>query len=85
MVYYIKLKYFNYCVVKSRKIRICEKIILNVSPIEVKLGKNYTYSSLNKFKAKYGKYLHTNYILHIDDLKEENEIVFLPIYMTGLL
>ena len=25
----------------------------NVSPIEVKSGKNYTYTSLNKFKAKY--------------------------------
>ena len=57
----------------------------NVSPIEVKSGKNYTYSSLNKFKAKYANYLYTNYILHIDDLKEENGIVFLPLYMTCLL
>lgn len=57
----------------------------NISPIEVKSGKNYTYSSLNKFKAKYSNYLYTNYILHIDDLKEENEILFLPLYMTGLL
>ena len=57
----------------------------NVSPIEVKSGKNYTYSSLNKFKAKYADYLFTNYILHIDDLKEENGILFLPLYMTCLL
>ncbi len=57
----------------------------NVSPIEVKSGKNYTYSSLNKFRTKYRDYLYTNYILHIDDLKTENDIVFLPIYMTGLL
>lgn len=57
----------------------------NVSPIEVKSGKNYTYSSLNKFKAKYKDYLYTSYILHIDDLKEENGIVFLPLYMTSLL
>lgn len=57
----------------------------NISPIEVKSGKNYTYSSLNKFKAKYKDYLFTNYILHIDDLKEENGIVFLPLYMTCLL
>ena len=57
----------------------------NVSPIEVKSGKNYTYSSLNKFRTKYRDYLYTNYILHIDDLKIENDIVFLPIYMTGLL
>ena len=57
----------------------------NVSPIEVKSGKNYTYSSLNKFKAKYADYLYTNYILHIDDLKEENGIISLPLYMTCLL
>ena len=57
----------------------------NISPIEVKSGKNYTYSSLNKFKAKYKEYLFTNYILHIDDLKEENGILFLPLYMTCLL
>jgi len=57
----------------------------NISPIEVKSGKNYTYSSLNKFKAKYKDYLFTNYILHIDDLKEENGILFLPLYMTCLL
>lgn len=57
----------------------------NISPIEVKSGKNYTYSSLNKFKAKYKEYLFTNYILHIDDLKEENGIVFLPLYMACLL
>ena len=57
----------------------------NVSPIEVKSGKNYTYSSLNKFRTKYRDYLYTNYILHIDDLKIDNDIVFLPIYMTGLL
>lgn len=57
----------------------------NISPIEVKSGKNYTYSSLNKFKNKYNDYLYTNYILHIDDLKEENGIVFLPLYMTCLL
>ena len=57
----------------------------NISPIKVKSGKNYTYSSLNKFKNKYKDYLFTNYLLHTDDLKEENGIIFLPLYMTGLL
>ncbi len=57
----------------------------NVSPIEVKSGKNYTYSSLNKFKAKYKQYLHTNYLLHMDDLKKDKDILFLPLYMVGLL
>lgn len=57
----------------------------NISPIEVKSGKNYTYTSLDKFNKKYKDYLHTNYLLHIDDLKEENGILFLPVYMAGVL
>ena len=57
----------------------------NVSPIEVKSGKNYSFVSLDKFRKKYKEYLYTNYVLHINDLKVENDIVFLPVYMTGLL
>ncbi len=48
-------------------------------------GKNYTFSSLNKFRNKYKEYLSTGYVLYIDDLKVEDDIVFLPIYMTCLL
>lgn len=57
----------------------------NISPIEVKSGKNYTLSSLNKFITKYKEQLHTPYVLHTGDLKVENGIVYLPIYMTSLL
>ncbi len=57
----------------------------NISPIEVKSGKNYTYSSLNKFRKKYAKQTYISYLLHTADLKEENEILFLPLYMTELI
>jgi len=57
----------------------------NISPIEVKSGKNYTTSSLNKFIKKYKEQLYIPYVIHTNDLKEENGIVYLPIYMTGLL
>ena len=57
----------------------------NISPIEVKSGKNYTLSSLNKFIGKYKEQLHTPYVLHTGDFKEEEGIVYLPIYMTSLL
>lgn len=57
----------------------------NICPIEVKSGKNYTFSSLNKFISKFGKQLATPYIVHTKDYKEENGIVFLPIYMVPLL
>lgn len=57
----------------------------NISPIEVKSSKNYTLSSLNKFRNKFEKQLHIPYVLHTSDLKEENGILFLPLYMTPLL
>ena len=57
----------------------------NVSPIEVKSGKRYTYSSLNKFSAKYHEQLNTPYILHTADYAEKNGIVYLPVYMAWLL
>lgn len=57
----------------------------NISPIEVKSSKNYTLSSLRKFMKKYQEQLHTPYVLHPADLKIEEDIVFLPLYMTPLL
>ncbi|MDE5865347.1 MAG: AAA family ATPase [Lachnospiraceae bacterium] len=57
----------------------------NISPIEVKSGKNYTLTSLRKFSAKYAEQLHTAYVLHTGDLKTEDGIVYLPLYMAALL
>lgn len=57
----------------------------NISPIEVKSGDRYTLSSINKFRAKYAEYTNTPYVLHTKDLKEDDGIVYLPIYMTMFL
>ncbi len=57
----------------------------NISPIEVKSSKRYTLSSLKKCIAKYGDYLTTPYVLHTADIKIEDGITYLPIYMTPLL
>lgn len=57
----------------------------NISPIEVKSGKNYTLSSLRKFIKKYGEQTGTPYVLHTCDFREEEGIVYLPLYMTPLL
>ena len=57
----------------------------NISPIEVKSGKNYTLSSLKKFMGKYKEQLDIAYVLHTGDLKVDDGIVFLPLYMTPLL
>lgn len=57
----------------------------NISAIEVKSGKNYTINSLNKFTKKYNQYLDKKYVIHTGDYKKENEVIYLPVYMTGLL
>lgn len=57
----------------------------NISPIEVKSSSRYTLSSLTKCIAKYRNYLSTPYVIHPADLKVDNGIVYLPLYMTPLL
>lgn len=57
----------------------------NISPIEVKSGKNYTTTSLTKFRKKYDKQLAISYIIHSGDLRKEDNIIYLPLYMTPYL
>lgn len=57
----------------------------NISPIEVKSSNNYTLSSLKKFIAKFKEQTHIPYVLHTGDYKEQDGIVYLPLYMTPLL
>lgn len=57
----------------------------NISPIEVKSSGNYTLSSLKKCIGKYGRYLSTPYVLHDKDLKEDEGLMYLPLYMAPLL
>ena len=57
----------------------------NMSPIEVKSGKNYALSSLRKFMKKFKEQLWIPYVLHTGDLKTEEDIVYLPLYMAMML
>ena len=57
----------------------------NVSPIEVKSGKRYSTVSLDKFRTKYRRFLDVPFVLHPKDLKVEDGVVYLPLYMTPLL
>lgn len=57
----------------------------NISPIEVKSSKNYMTVSLDKFRRKYGQFIDTPYVLHAGELKEETDVVYLPLYMAPLL
>lgn len=57
----------------------------NIIPIEVKSGERYTFSSISKLVTKYNDYIGKPIIIHTKDLKEENDILYIPVYMTGLL
>lgn len=57
----------------------------NISPIEVKSSTRYTLTSLRKFVTKYKEQTHIPYVIHPNDFKEEDGIVYLPLYMTPTL
>lgn len=57
----------------------------NICAIEVKSGTGYSLSSLRKLQAKYGKMLGELYVAHTTDLKQEDGIIYLPLYMIPLL
>lgn len=56
-----------------------------VSPIEVKSTKRYGTSSLNKFRALYGRRLGKEYVLHPRQLETDGERIMLPLYMAHCL
>ena len=57
----------------------------NIHPIEVKSGTNYTLSSLKKCMKKFGEYMTAPTVIQAGDLKVEDGITYLPLYMTPLL
>lgn len=57
----------------------------NVCPVEVKSGTRYKTTSLQKCINKFGHQTGKAYVLHAGDVKEENDIIYLPLYMAGLL
>ncbi len=57
----------------------------NIHPIEVKSTTRYTLTSLERFTKKYSSAVAEPIVLHAADIKVENGIVYLPLYMAGLL
>lgn len=57
----------------------------NISPLEIKSSNRYTLTSLKKFMKRYNENLYIPYVLHSSDLKIEDGITYLPLYMTPLL
>lgn len=57
----------------------------NIIPIEVKSGKRYLTNSLDKYRKKYSQQVGSAIVLHDGDLRVEDEVTYLPVYMAGLL
>lgn len=57
----------------------------NISPIEVKSGKRYTLTSLNKYLKKYKEYCGMPYVVHTLDFEIKDGITYLPAYMVPFI
>lgn len=57
----------------------------NIIPIEVKSSTRYTLTSLRKCIAKFGNCITSPCVIHTADLKVEDGILYIPLYMAGLL
>lgn len=61
----------------SRKDKIC--------PIEVKSSGYKSHKSLDKFQDKFSSRIQSRYLLYTKDIRKEQDIICLPMYMAGLL
>lgn len=57
------------------------KTNFRVFPIEVKSSKNYTTTSLGRFKDMFGKKIASEYIIHPKNLSVDGDIIKIPPYM----
>lgn len=57
-----------------------------ICPIEVKSSQSRTHKSFDYFKEKYKNVkMEERYIIHTKNLKKEDDIIYLPVYMTMCL
>lgn len=61
------------------------KLKYKMFPIEVKSGKQYTTTSLTRFREKYKNRIGESYIIHPKNYCIRDEIICIPPYMTFLL
>jgi hypothetical protein len=61
------------------------KVNYRINPIEVKSSKNYTTTSLGRFKEVFGKKIETQIIIHPKNFSIDSEIIKIPPYMLWCL
>lgn len=57
----------------------------NIHPIEVKSSTRYTLTSLKRFVGKFENAVAEPIVLHTGDVKQDGNILYLPLYMAGML
>ena len=57
------------------------KVKYKINPIEVKSSKNYTTTSLGRFKEVFGKKIETQIIIHPKNFSVDNDVIKIPPYM----
>ena len=53
-----------------------------IAPIEVKSSGYKSHKSLDEFSAKYSERIMNRYVIYTKDYKRENDVEYLPVYMT---
>ena len=61
----------------SRKGKIC--------PIEVKSSASNLHISIDEFQKKFSAHILQRYLLHSKDIRKEQDLIFLPMYMSMFL
>ncbi len=56
-----------------------------ICPIEVKSSSYRSHKSLDEFARKFSSRINHRYLLYTKDIRKEQDIICLPIYMAGLL
>ena len=54
----------------------------HVSAVEVKSENDYTTSSLDKFRRKFGQSISAAYVVHPGDIRQQDGILYMPVYMA---
>ncbi len=56
-----------------------------ICPIEVKSSGYKAHASLDAFQKKYSLWISQRYLVYTKDLKKDEDVIMLPVFMTGML
>ena len=57
----------------------------NVIAVEVKGGRKYDHSSLDKFRGRFKQFIGAAYVLYSKDMRTKDGVTYLPLYMAPLV